>query len=138
MGRLGPDRGNGKYNVEFELTAFTPNLRLSVYLVDESRSRTSHSQRFDFKARAREEDPESRRDLPATDKMRFLGDVSPYPVSDPWGEFRSFADMQLGPMFSHPSMEIQGAPHGRRRAPLAPYRDWVCVVMHDRRHGSKP
>ena len=87
---LDPERGNGKYNFEFEFADVPPNLRLSVYLMDGYRSRTLRSQRFDSKARAREEDLESRRDWPESDKVRFLGDVFDLSPPSTLGEYFEF------------------------------------------------
>ena len=75
MGRLDPETGDGRYNIEFEFTAVPPSLRLSVYAMGEYRSKTLRSQRFDFKARAHDEDLESRRDWHPSSRARFLGDV---------------------------------------------------------------
>ena len=79
MGRLGPERGGGEFNIEFEFTAAPPGLRLPVYFMNGYRSRTLHSQRFDPNSRACEEDPVSRRDWPTADKTRFVCDVFALP-----------------------------------------------------------
>ena len=60
MGSLYPEKGDGEIQVEFEFTAAPPDLRSSVYFTDHYRIRALYSQRFDFKARAHEEDLESR------------------------------------------------------------------------------
>ena len=126
MGRLDPERGNAKYNVEFEFTAASPNLRLSVYLMDWYRSRTLHSQRFDFKARGREEALESRWDWASTDKTKFLGDVFALaPLAIRGGDFEVALTCSRNPCFSiirwkykefHMAVDVRPSP---------PYSDWA-------------
>ena len=99
-GNLHPERDNAKVRIEFEFTAAPPDLRLSVYFMVGYRSRTLYSHRFDFKARSRDADLESRRDWATVGKCRFVGDVFAFPPLEIRGvELRSRFDVQLESLF---------------------------------------
>ena len=74
-----PATGPGKFEVEFEFTAVPPNLRLAIYIMGAFVSRKLHSGRFDFKARARPGDLESRRDWRSAESTIFTGEVYALP-----------------------------------------------------------
>ena len=124
MGMLDPERGQAKYNIEFEFTVAPPSLRLSVYLMCEYRSRTSHPQRFDVKAI--EEDLESRRDCAPADKSHFMGGLFPsHRYLSVGGNFEIKLTCGWNPCFAVLRWQYKDFHMAVDVRPSPPYRDWV-------------
>ena len=64
-----------KIEIEFEMSLVPSSLKLTLYLMDKFTSYTLNSERFDFKARAHEEDLNSRREWQSNNLNHLLGDV---------------------------------------------------------------
>ena len=120
------DEHDRKVQLEFSMSLVPSSLKFTVYLMDKFTSHTLNSERFDFKARACEEDLESRRDWFSSSFITLLGDVF---VLEPlesrgkmieirtkisWGPCYAVLKWTLGDCHMHVAVR-----------PSPPYRNWV-------------
>ena len=115
-----------QFKIEFEFTATPPDLRLSVYFAGACRSRTLHSQRFDFKERACRGDLQSRLDWATADFTKSTGGVFALSSLEIRGKNVSISSPRSwNPWFAilrwrfrefHIAIDVRPSP---------PFRDWV-------------
>ena len=121
------DENDKKIQVEFEMTLVPSSLKFTVYLMGQFTCHTLNSERFDFKARAHEEDLESRRDWKSSNAINILGDVfalEPLEMRGKlieltmrisWDPCFAILRWRMGDCFLHVAVR-----------PSPPYRTWVC------------
>ena len=120
------DQFDKKIQVEFEMQLVPSRLKFTLYLMDKFTSYTLNSERFDFKARAHEEDLESRRDWQSNTMGNLLGDVFVIQPLDMRGK-----TLELTIKYSwDPCFAIVRWNHGEcclhvAVRPSPPYRSWV-------------
>ena len=120
------DENDKKIQIEFEMTLVPSKIKFTIYLMDKFTSWALNSERFDFKARAHEEDLESRREWYSSNMGSILGDVF---VLEPLS-MRGRA-LELTIKFSwDPCFAILRWNHGDccmhvAVRPSPPYRTWV-------------
>ena len=120
------DRNGKKIEVEFQMSLVPSSLKFTVYLMDQFASWALNSERFDFKARANEEDLESRREWYSANSQSNLGDVFileplsmrgqtlEIDIKFPWAPCLAILRWKLGEVFLHVAVR-----------PSPPYRTWV-------------
>lgn len=120
------DSQDRKVQLEFRMTLVPSTLKFTVYLMDRFTSYTLNSERFDFKARAHEEDLESRREWFSSDTLKLLGEFWVVePIESRGKQIESSIHISWGPCFSIIRWQLGECCMHVAVRPSPPYRTWV-------------